>query len=401
MQDVVLTLNSGSSSLKFAIYPTTGDDALPLIRGKVSGIGRQPEFQAIGQDGLIDAMNELKDIPSKASHEWIIERLLEGLLLNFGNMHPVAVGHRVVHGGREFVGPVLVDEAVREKLGELSRLAPSHQPHNLAAIDAIGKIVPDIKQVACFDTSFHRSQPRLAQLYGLPRRLTDEGVVRYGFHGLSYEYITKTLRSQNVAGSNGRVIVAHLGNGASMCAMKNYKSMATTMGFTALDGLLMGRRCGALDPGVVIDLLQNHGLSVSELQHLLYRESGLLGVSGVSNNMHVLEGSDHPDAREAIELYCYRAAREIGSLAAAIGGLDVLVFTAGIGENSELVRRLICAQSGWLGIELDDVANQSNAEKVSSEASRVDVWIIPTDEEAVIFGSTIELIGSQPAALSN
>ena len=399
MQDVVLTVNSGSSSLKFAIYPTTGEASQPLIRGKVSGIGRQPKFQARGQDGVIEATKELKDIPSDASHEWIIERLLEGLLLSFGNMHPVAVGHRVVHGGRDFIGPVLVDEAVREALGRLVRLAPSHQPHNLAAIDAIGKIAPGLKQVACFDTSFHRSQPRLAQLYGLPRRLTEEGVIRYGFHGLSYEYIAKTLKSRNVEDANGHVIVAHLGNGASMCAMKNYKSVATTMGFTALDGLLMGRRCGALDPGVVIDLLQNHGLSISELQHLLYRESGLLGVSGISNNMHVLEETDHPAAREAIELHCYRAAREIGSLAAAVGGLDVLVFTAGIGENSALVRRLICEQSRWLGIELDEAANQSNAEKVSSEESRVDVWVIPTDEEAIIFSSAMELIRSDWASL--
>lgn len=393
MTDVVIAVNSGSSSLKFAVYPAGGATSKPLIKGKVAGIGRAPVLTASDDDGSIEATGALRDIPPDADHAWIIYELLERLQSRFSELNPVAVGHRVVHGGREFAGPVIVDPPVRQALGRLVSLAPLHQPHNLAAIDAISKIAPDTPQVACFDTAFHRTQPRLNQLYGLPRHLSDAGIIRYGFHGLSYESIAQKLPEHLGAAADGRVIVAHLGNGASLCAMNARQSIATSMGFTALDGLIMGRRCGSLDPGVVLDLLENHGMSTSEVRHMLYRESGLLGVSGISNNMQVLEASTDPHAAEAIALFCYRAACEIGALTAALGGLDALVFTAGIGENSSHIRQMICQQSAWLGIDLDHEANTSGRAKITTADSTVDVCVIATDEEAVIAASTMRLMG--------
>ncbi len=394
MSDVVIAVNSGSSSLKFAAYPAVDVTSGPLIKGKVAGIGRAPTLTASDDDGSIEATGALRDIPQDADHAWIISELLDRLQSRFSDLNPVAVGHRVVHGGREFAEPVIVDAKVREALGDLVPLAPLHQPHNLAAIDAVAKIAPGTMQVACFDTGFHRTQPRLNQLYGLPRRLTDDGIIRYGFHGLSYDYIARQLPGHLGDAAEGRVIVAHLGNGASMCAMNERRSVATSMGFTALDGLLMGRRCGALDPGVVLDLLENRGMSVEEIRHLLYRESGLLGVSGISNNMQELEASADSRASEAIALYCYRAACEIGALTAALGGLDALIFTAGIGENSSQVRRMICEQSAWLGINLDDKANNSGKARISTDDSNVDVCVIATNEEAVIAESTMRLIAA-------
>ena len=401
MSDIVIAVNSGSSSLKFAAYSAIDDTSPPLIKGKVSGIGRRPVLFASDDSGVIEATGELRDIPHDASHDWIITQLLQRLQSRFSGLNPVAAGHRVVHGGKDFVDPVIVDRPVRDALEHLVPLAPLHQPHNLAAIDAIKKIAPNMMQVACFDTSFHRNQPRLAQLFGLPRRLSDEGILRYGFHGLSYEYIASRLPDVLGPRANGRVIVAHLGNGASMCAMKTRKSTASSMGFTALDGLIMGRRCGSLDAGVVLDLLQNRGMSIAKVQHMLYRESGLLGVSGISNNMLDLEASSHPHAHEAIALFCYRAAREIGALAATLGGLDALVFTAGIGENSLLVRRQICEQSAWLGVELNHDANEVGADQISTKSSAVDVRIIPTDEEAVIVASTKRLLSTARSKSAN
>lgn len=392
LQDVVIAVNSGSSSLKFAAYPASGDASSPLITGKVAGIGRDPVLIARDDNGTIEATGALQSIPDDADHRWIVGELLQRLQTRFSNLNPVAAGHRVVHGGRRFDGPVLIDAEIRKELEDLVPLAPLHQPHNLAAVDAITEIAPGISQVACFDTSFHRSQPRLAQLYGLPRQLTDEGFIRYGFHGLSYEYIASRLPDTLGSRGDGRIVVAHLGNGASMCAMKAGKSVATTMGFTALEGLLMGRRCGSLDPGIVLDLIERQDMTPADVRRLLYRESGLLGVSGISNNMQQLEASDDAHAREAIELFCYRAAREIGSLAAALGGLDALVFTAGIGENSALVRRRICEHSDWLGVALSPSANETNKRWISSTASAVDVCIIPTNEEAVIANATLALI---------
>jgi len=383
MSDAILVLNAGSSSLKFAVFGCGGDDAA-ILRGKIAGIGRAPVFSAIRPDGTAPDAGVLGDIPADADHEALVSLLLDWLAQRRGERRLVAVGHRVVHGGRGFDAPVRIDEAVLDALEALVPLAPLHQPHNLAAIRAVAERQPGLPQVACFDTSFHRTQDPLAQQFALPRALTDEGVIRYGFHGLSYDYIAGILPQHLGARAEGRVIVAHLGNGASMCALNGRKSVATSMGFTALDGLMMGRRCGALDAGVVLYLMQSKGLSAAEVETLLYRQSGLLGVSGISNNMRDLEQSGAAQARDAIALYCYRAASILGGLVAVNGGLDALVFTAGIGENSALVRGLICERLGWLGVELNDAGNAANASRISSDRSKVDVLVLPTDEETVI-----------------
>ncbi|WP_340110594.1 acetate/propionate family kinase [Pikeienuella sp. HZG-20] len=393
MSDLVLTLNAGSSSLKFGLFPRR-PGATALIRGKIAGIGRAPVFTAQGPDG--DALEKagLAEIAGDASHEALVALLLDWLEAHQGGGALVAVGHRVVHGGREFHEPARVDEEVLAALDKLTPLAPLHQPQNLAAVRAVAARRPDLPQIVCFDTSFHRTQGRLARTFALPRALTDQGIIRYGFHGLSYEYIAGTLPDHLGARADGRVVVAHLGNGASMCALKERKSVATSMGFAALDGLMMGRRCGSLDPAVVLHLIENDGMSAAEVGDLLYNQSGLLGVSGISNNMRVLEESDDPHAREAIELFCYRAASVLGALSAENGGLDALVFTAGIGENSAEVRRLICERMGWLGVELDAAANAAGARRISSARSAVDVLVLPTDEEAVIARATIDMAAS-------
>lgn len=391
MSDAILVLNAGSSSIKFAVFGCSGDDPA-ILRGKIAGIGRAPVFSALGPDGTAPDKGVLGDIQADADHEALVSLLLDWLAQRRGDRRLVAVGHRVVHGGRDFDAPVLIDEAVLDVLESFVPLAPLHQPHNLAAIRAVADRQPGLPQIACFDTSFHRSQGWLAQQFALPRALTDEGVIRYGFHGLSYDYIAGILPQHLGARAEGRVIVAHLGNGASMCALKDRKSVATSMGFTALDGLMMGRRCGALDAGVVLYLMQGKGLSAAEVEALLYRQSGLLGVSGISNNMHDLEQSDEAQARQAIELFCYRAASVLGGLVAVNGGLDALVFTAGIGENSALVRRLICDRLAWLGVGLNDASNDANAPRINSDRSSVDVLVLPTDEEAVIARATSAMV---------
>lgn len=393
MTDVIVVVNSGSSSLKFALYPFEANEHGPLVRGKVTGIGRNPELNVIMEGEAISPTEPLDDIPKDATHEWLITQLLDRLTGRYTNYRPVAVGHRVVHGGREFNAPAIIDSIARDKLQRFIPFAPSHQPHNLNAIDAIVRVAPELRQVACFDTSFHRTQSRTAQLFALPRRFTDQGIIRYGFHGLSYEYIASVLPQHLGKKSKGRVLVAHLGNGASMCAMKECKSVATSMGFTALDGLMMGRRSGSVDAGVILHLIQDQSMSVDEVQHMLYRESGLLGVSGISNNMQDLLESEDPNAIEAVELFCYRAAIELGSLIAAMEGLDVIVFTAGIGENAAKIRRQICSQLAWLGVEVDECANSSNSTFISCKNSEVDVLVIPTDEEAIIAEHTRVLIG--------
>lgn len=393
MTDVILVLNSGSSSLKFAVYPVTTDaNSRPLVRGQVSGIGTKPVLTARDGAGPIAITEPLKNIPVDVTHAWLITQLLERLRSRYSDLKPVAAGHRIVHGGAKFTGPVLIDSDVLCDLDDLIPLAPLHQPLNLAAIWAIARAAPGLAQVACFDTSFHRSQPRIAQLYALPRELTDSGLIRYGFHGLSYQYIADVLPRHLGERAAGKVIVAHLGNGASLCAMKNCRSIATTMGLTALDGLPMGRRCGDIDPGVVLHLLEQKKMSPQQINELLYRQSGLLGVSGISNDMRVLQASPLPAAREAIDLFCYRTAREIASLVGALGGLDALVFTAGIGENAPLVRKDICEQSAWLGIELDNQANRQNALRISSASSKIEALVIPTNEEATIATSTARLL---------
>jgi acetate kinase len=396
MTDAILVLNAGSSSLKFAIYPDTKNPSAAILRGKIAGIGNRPVFSARDSKGCALPQDEAMPLAADAELDDLIPALLSWLKSRSGGINIIAAGHRVVHGGRHHTGPAKVTDALIDELQTLVPLAPLHQPHNLAAILAVASYLPGLSQVAFFDTSFHRTQDRLAQLFALPRALTDAGIIRYGFHGLSYDYIASTLPNHLGNRAEGRVIVAHLGNGASMCAMKARHSVATSMGFTALDGLMMGQRCGTIDPGVLIHLLDCLGMTIQELEHLLYRESGLLGVSGISNDMEILQASAAFEAREAIELFCYRAAGELAMLAAAIKGLDAIVFTAGIGEHSALVRRLICDQLDWMGVALDNDANEHDAARISSAASSVDVLVIPTDEEIVMARATHRLTTELP-----
>jgi len=388
--DVILVVNSGSSSLKFALYPVVHDES-PLVTGKVEGIGRKPVLTACMGGESLSVTNPFTNIPQDATHEWLISNLLERLYSRYTVFNLVAAGHRVVHGGSEFTKPVLIDDEVLEKLIQLIPLAPLHQSHCLKAIESIAKISPELPQVACFDTSFHHTQNRLERLFGLPREYSEEGLIRYGFHGLSYEYIAGILPKYLSKQANGRVIVAHLGNGASLCAMKDRRSIASSMGFSTLDGLIMGTRCGSLDAGVVLHLLQQNKMSLNEVEHLLYKKSGLLGVSGISNNMQVLEESSDPKAKEALELFCYRIVREIGALTAVLGGLDALVFTAGIGENSVQVRRIVCDSLSWLGISLNTDANEAGLNTISDMESNVGVHVIPTDEQAIIAKFTCKI----------
>lgn len=394
MSDVILVLDSGSSSLKFAVYEIEAAFA-PLSRlayGKADGLGATPRFVAFDAQGQPLENAALLFSDHTATQEDAMDCVLTWLNdHNDGSHRLVAIGHRVVHGGTEFSAPVRIDAQVLTQLDAFSTLAPLHQPPALAAIRLLLQRLPEIPQVACFDTAFHRSQTEIAQAYALPRELRDEGIRRYGFHGLSYHYIASVLPEYLGEQAHGKVVVAHLGGGASLCAMHNGQSVASTMGFTALDGLVMGTRCGNLDPGVVLYLITQKGMSAAQVSDLLYQRSGLLGVSGLSSDVRELTASDSPAAKEAIELFVYRIARELGSLAAALGGLDALVFTAGIGENSAEVRQRIGTLSRWLGIELDDAANQAHGTRISSAASRVSVWVIPTDEESVIAKAALNL----------
>lgn len=397
MADVILVINSGSSSIKFALYPADGADAAPLIRGKVAGIGRAPDFVAFGASGDVLAEGDLATLGADAGHGALVQGLLDWVGREQAHLNIVAAGHRVVHGGQVFAGPVVITPETFAQMEELTPLAPLHQPHNLAAVTAIAGRAPDIRQVACFDTSFHRSQPRLSQLFGIPYELSDAGIIRYGFHGLSYDYIASMLGDLSGCKSDGKVIVAHLGNGASLCAMENRRSVMTSMGFTALHGLMMGRRSGTLDAGAVLHLVQQRGMSVDEVHQLLYRQSGLLGVSGISNNMRALQESSDPRAAEAIELFCHKAAGEFASHAAAMQGLDSIVFTAGIGENSAVVRGKICARLGWLGVEVDEAANNNGAATISTPDSAISVHVVATNEELVIARAVRSLVCSGAA----
>jgi len=384
MTRAILTLNSGSSSLKFALFPVDSTTTVPDLSGRIEGIGRAPTFYARDGAGTLLDPGPLARLHPATPHDALIARLLPWLDQWLGAGDLVAVGHRVVHGGAGFSAPVRLNDTIMAQLDALTPLAPLHQPHNLAAIRAVAAWRANIAQIACFDTGFHAGMDRLNTLFALPRAISDSGVRRYGFHGLSYRHIANILPDHLGAQANGRVIVAHLGNGASLCAMQNRRSVATTMGFTALDGLMMGRRCGALDPGVVLHLMQSMGMDAAAIERLLYHESGLLGVSGISNNMQVLLNTDHPDAREAVELYCHKAAGVLAGLLPAIGGLDALVFTAGIGENAGPVRQGICDRLAWLGVTLDPQANARNATRISPEGAPITVLVLPTNEEAVV-----------------
>lgn len=389
MTDVILVLNAGSSSLKFAVYPIT-DDFPALLRGKISGIGTAPVFSARDHSGDPIAAADAMPLAAHTDHDALIPALLRWMHSHFPRWEVVSAGHRVVHGGLTQTGPARITPKLLAVLEALIPLAPQHQPHNLAAIRCVARALPDLPQVACFDTSFHRTQDRLAQLFALPRVLTDAGIIRYGFHGLSYDYIASILPDHSDRAA-GRVVIAHLGSGASMCAIHHGQSVASSMGFTALDGLVMGRRCGSIDPGVLLYLMDHNGMRAAEVAHLLYTKSGLLGVSGISPDMAVLEASPSPHAREAIDLFCARAAGELTALATANGGLDAITFTAGIGENSAQTRALICDRLSWLGVAIDPEANARHAVRISAATSAVDVLVIPTDEESVIADATRRL----------
>ena len=392
MHDYALVLNAGSSSLKFCVYarPQTNDWHL-ASRGQIEGIGASPRILARDADGrtLID------QAPSTPVHDGAgaLEALAVWLRSMFGGGRVLGVGHRVVHGGARYTGPVIVTGQVLAELHGLIPLAPLHQPHNLAAIEAVSERLPGTPQVACFDTSFHRTQSTLAELIALPDEICQAGVRRYGFHGLSYEYIATALPRMAADIARARVIVAHLGNGASLCALRDGKSVDSSLGFTALDGLCMGTRPGGVDPGVILYLFQNLGLSAPEVETVLYKKSGLLAISGISSDMRDLLASSEGKARLAVNYFVYRAAKEIGALAAVLGGIDGLVFTAGIGENSAEIRRRICESSAWLGIKLDAEANARNALRISVAESRVSVWVIPTNEELMIARHSGLLLG--------
>jgi acetate kinase len=383
----ILTLNAGSSSLKLALYGATGD--VPLATGLVDRIGGEGTMRLRDAAGSDIAMTVAPG--DVATHRAALKKVLVGLDAAFPGLEVTAVGHRVVHGGPDHAAPVLIDAAVLAGLADLSPLAPLHQPHNIEGIRAATEAFPDALQIACFDTAFHRGQDFVAEAYALPRTYYDKGVRRYGFHGLSYQYIAGRLAGIAPDIAQGRVIVAHLGNGASMCAMKAGRSVASTMGFSPLDGLPMGTRTGQIDPAVLLYMMQEEGLDAAAISDLLYRKSGLLGLSGLSNDMRTLAASDSVDARQAIEYFVYRCQREIGSLAAALGGIDALVFCGGIGENARGVRAGICDGLGWMGIAIDPARNAANDATLSPDGSAVAVITLPTDEESVIAAATRKL----------
>ena len=381
MSAAILVINAGSSSLKFSVYAADGAALRVTASGLLEELHAEPQFQAKDAEGSLFSSQAWR---TPLGHDGAIAFLLDWLQQNAGGDRLTAVGHRVVHGGTDYAAPARVTPAVIADLEKLVPLAPLHQPHNLAGIRAIAARLPALPQVACFDTAFHRGQPPLAQAYALPRVLTAAGVRRYGFHGLSYEYIASVLADYDPRAAAGRTIVLHLGNGASLCALASGHSVATTMGFTALEGVPMGTRSGSLDPGVLLYLMNERKLDARAIETLLYQQSGLLGVSGISSDMRVLLDSADPHAREAVDLFCYRIGREIGSLAAALGGLDALVFTAGIGEHAAAVRDAICRQAAWLGVELDATANAGGGPRISAPGSRAAAWVIPTNEELMI-----------------
>lgn len=384
MTKSILVINAGSSSLKFSVFEYEPDSDLHLkAKGQVEGIGNTPHFIAKDHHGQILA-DETWPAEAENNHASCLEAILNLLRQQYPGIKLQGVGHRVVHGGAHYAAPVLLTPGVISALDALTPLAPLHQPHNLAAINALAETMPHLPQIACFDTAFHRSQSDLNQLFGLPYACFERGIRRYGFHGLSYEYVSSVLQQQEPEVSAGKVVIAHLGNGASMCAVHNGKSIASSMGFTALDGLMMGTRAGRLDAGVVLYLLQQEGLTTEQVEELLYKRSGLLGLSGISSDMRVLQASSDPRAQLAIDYFVHRISNELGSLAACMGGLDALVFTAGIGENSNMIRQRVCEQAGWLGVQLDTQANECDELCISSINSPVSAWRIPSNEELMI-----------------
>jgi len=390
MREPILVINAGSSSIKFSVFETAADQSLQAgVHGQVEGIGTSPRLKIADAQGRSVADQTAAGNDHRAAiaaiQDWFAGHV--GGEAQFGG-----VGHRVVHGGTDYSEPVVIDERVISRLEELVPLAPLHQPHHIAAIRAVAAVAPQVPQVACFDTAFHRYQPPLALEFALPRELTAKGIRRYGFHGLSYEYIVSKLPEVAPQCANGNLVVAHLGNGASMCAIAAGRSIATTMGFTPVDGLPMGTRTGALDPGVILYLIAHERMDTNAVQHLIYEGSGLLGVSGLSSDMRTLLASNAPAAREAVALFVYRIGRELGSLVAALEGLDALVFTGGIGENAAEIRAQVCRHAGWLGVALDEEANARGGPLISRRGSAVSAWVVPTDENLMVARHTRRLI---------
>jgi len=392
MEKLILVLNAGSSSLKFSLFAVSAAGELRAVAvGQVEGLGTAPRLKV--KDGAGERIaDEQWDKSEVSGHAQALQRIAGLLRSRFQGSVLAGVGHRVVHGGPDYSAPLLLTAEAMTRLETFVPLAPLHQPHNLAAIRAVQEVQPELPQVACFDTAFHQTQETVAQFYGLPYEYFERGIRRYGFHGLSYEYIAATLPRVAPEIASGRVVVAHLGSGASMCALHGGLSVGSSMGFTALDGLLMGTRPGNMDPGIVLYLLQQEGMSAKQIEDLLYKRSGLLGLSGIGNDMRVLLASDAPRAKLAIDHFVYRISRELGALAAVLGGLDALVFTAGIGENSARIRQLVCEKARWLGIEIDEGANELGGPRISSAGSRTSAWVVPTNEELMIARHTRKLL---------
>jgi len=392
MQTALLTLNAGSSSLKFAVYAAdNGPTPSAVYRGTIEEIGRRGRFHIVHQDKGSVLDREV----SPANHVQALRHVLDWLENNHPGLTLRAAGHRVVHGGTAFSQPARVNDQVLAELEKLIPLSPLHQPHNLGAIRALAGLRPDLPQVACFDTAFHHSLPDVAKHFALPREMAARGIRRYGFHGLSYEYIASTLPDYLGGAAEGRVIVAHLGNGASLCAMKQRRSIETSISFTPLDGLPMGTRCGAIDPGVLLYLLREEGMRLEQLEELLNHRSGLFGYSGISSDVRELLASDHPHAAEALELFAYRVSQAIAAHAVALEGLDALIFTAGVGEHAATLRSAICSRLGWMGITLNDAANLRHGPRISHQDSRIAAWVIPTNEEWVIARHTWAVVEQQ------
>jgi len=393
MRDAILVLNAGSSSIKFSLFADDGADLALQCRGQIEGLFTAPHFTARDANGAKLTEKSWGE-GHRLGHEGALAHLREFLRGELADFRLAGIGHRVVHGGLEFTRPVRLDAAVLAKLEKFVPLAPLHQPHNLAPIRMLLEGAPEVAQVACFDTSFHRTNPEIAQRFAIPAELHDAGVRRYGFHGLSYEYIASVLPAHDAQAAGGRTVVLHLGNGASMCALEGGKSVASTMGFTAVDGLPMGTRCGAIDPGVLLYLMDERGMDARAIEKLIYQQSGLLGVSGISSDMRTLLASAEPRAKLAVDLYLYRIRRELGSLAAALGGLDAIVFTAGIGENSAAIRARVLEDAAWLGVKPSLRANARGGPRISAARSRVSAWAIPTNEERMIARHTRRVLGA-------
>ena len=392
----ILVLNAGSSSLKFSIFAEHERDLALTFGGEIDALYTAPRFIATARDGTVLG-DKAWGTGVALGHDGALDFLLQFLPSALAQQPLLGVGHRVVHGGPHYFRPVRIDASILASLDKYVPLAPLHQPHNLAPIRLLLERAPELPQVACFDTAFHHAQPPVAQAFALPRKITDRGVRRYGFHGLSYEYIANTLPRYDATAARGKVVVLHLGNGASMCAMADGRSVATTMGFTAVDGLPMGTRCGSIDPGVILYLMDELKMDARAIEKLIYQESGLLGVSGLSSDMRTLEASGEPGAKAAIDLFAYRIGRELGSLTAALGGLDAIVFTAGIGENSQSLRERVCHDAAWLGVEFDAAANAAQGPRISAATSRVSAWVIPTNEELMIARHTRDLLTGSAA----